>query len=163
MCNEMQQKLVTIHLDGYIDRYRYLHNTHIHTHTHTGRDRKEIGMRNWRAIFLVVFLVVLGLGSGALLTLFLPFYFIFEYLTDEKNPMAHASMKKTWIGVFVGIYDFLSVIWMMCLQLSTFYKLLVSLHQIYHKRVNVSIKDLERKMTTGKGVSLNIRPLLCGC
>ena len=139
------QKAVNVHVNGYTRR----------TVVMTVFLIKE-------SCYLTAFLVVLGLG-GALLTLFLPFYFILEYLTDKKNPMAHASMKKTWIGVFVGIYDFLSVIWMMCLQLSTFYKLLVSLHQIYHKRVNVSIKDLERKMTTGTGVSLSILPLLCGC
>jgi CDP-diglyceride synthetase len=64
-----------------------------------------------------------------------------DYMCQQGTPITddfggpsgkgHASMKKTWIGVFVGIYDFLSVIWMMCLQLATFYKLLVSLLQIY--------------------------------
>ena len=56
--------------------------------------------------------------------------------------MHTSAYQQTIIGIWMSVYDLLGVIFMMCLNLSSFYRLCVYVDQIYCKTVNVSIKDL---------------------
>lgn len=52
------------------------------------------------------------------------------------------------VGLWLAIYDNLRVIFILCLNLSSFYRLLQYANQIRLFKVNTSIKDMEQKVTS---------------
>jgi len=128
------QKAVNVHMSGFTKKTVVLTIFFI----------KEANYITAMTVGLILFL---GLICPLMLIVWPIYAYVIVPYYLKVSPTNHADYQKNLIGMYVMIYDLLSVVFMMCLNLSSTYRLFVYVDQIYHLTINVSIKDMERKMT----------------